>query len=205
MSKSQGHSRALISAARRLDPQALATLLESYRNYLRLLARTGIDASLRGKADPSDLVQETLLKASQNIASFRGQTEAELAGWLRQILSQNLVDLVRRRGGLRGALREQSLNDLLDRSSIALEAVVARQSGSLAAVAEFPFGRDPGVLLAEAMSELPPDYREVITLRNLEHLDWQQVGKRLGRTPDAARMLWVRALKHLRPLIETRL
>jgi RNA polymerase sigma-70 factor (ECF subfamily) len=204
MSKSQGHSRALISAAQRLDPQALATLLESYRNYLRLLARTGIDASLRGKADPSDLVQETLLKASQNIASFRGQTEAELAGWLRRILSQNLVNLVRRHGGLRGALREQSLNELLDRSSIALEAVVARQAGS-AAVAEFPFGRDPGVLLAEAMSELPPDYREVITLRNLEHLDWQQTGARLGRTPDAARMLWVRALKRLRPLIEARL
>jgi RNA polymerase sigma-70 factor (ECF subfamily) len=202
MPKPDGPSRALIAAARRLEPQALSTLLESYRNYLRLLARTGIDASLRGKADPSDLVQETLLKASQNIASFRGQTEAELAGWLRQILSQNLVDLVRRHGGLRGALREQSLNDLLDRSSIALEAVVARQSGSLAA---FPFGRDPGVLLAEAMSELPPDYREVITLRNLEHLDWQQVGARLGRTPDAARMLWVRALKRLRPLIEARL
>jgi RNA polymerase sigma-70 factor (ECF subfamily) len=197
-----GHSRALISSAGRLDPQALATLLESYRNYLRLLARTGIDASLRGKADPTDLVQETLLKASQNFASFRGQTEAELAGWLRQILSQNLVNLVRRHGGLRGALREQSLNELLDRSSIALEAVVARQSGSATA---FPFGRDPGVLLAEAMSELPDDYREVITLRNLEHLDWQQVGLRLDRTPDAARMLWVRALKRLRPLLEARL
>ena len=168
-----------------------------------LLARTGIDASIRGKADPSDLVQETLLKATQNIQTFRGKTEPELAGWLRQILSQNLVDLVRRHGGVKGSLaREQSINDLLDRSSDALEAVISRHSGSAGSL---PFGRDPGVLLAEAMAGLPDDYREVITLRNLEHLDWEQVGKRLGRTAAVSRMLWVRALKRLRPLIEARL
>lgn len=202
MPASTGPNGGRIAAARRLGPDALANLLESYRTYLRLLARTGIDTAIRGKADPSDLVQETLLKATQNIHTFRGKTEAELAGWLRQILSQNLVNLVRRHGGVKGGLaREQSLNELLDRSSLAFEAV-SRRSGSAGALA---FGRDPGVLLAEAMAGLPDDYREVITLRNLEHLDWEQVGERLGRTAAASRMLWVRALKRLRPLIEARL
>ena len=69
--------------------------MESFRNYLRLLARTGVDASLQGKADPSDVVQEVLLKAHQGFDQFRGQTEAELAGWLRQILANTLADLVR--------------------------------------------------------------------------------------------------------------
>jgi hypothetical protein len=78
----------LIDHARQARPGALDQLLTTYRNYLRLLARTGIDASLRGKADPSDLVQEALLKAHRHFGQFRGKTEAELAVWLRQILAR---------------------------------------------------------------------------------------------------------------------
>src|SRR4051794_37971891 len=86
----------LIARARRNEAGALDRLLETYRNYLRLLARTGIDSALQGKADPSDLVQEALLKAYQRFDQFRGETEAELAGWLRKILARALADLGRR-------------------------------------------------------------------------------------------------------------
>jgi hypothetical protein len=117
----------LIDEARRQSPGILDRLLESYRNYLRLLARTGIDASLRGKADPSDLVQETLLKAHQHFDQFRGQTETELVAWLRQILTRNLADLVRRfkTAGARTVAREQSLDEVIGASSRALLELVA--------------------------------------------------------------------------------
>src|SRR6516225_1692289 len=116
----------LIERARGAEPGALDRLLDSYRNYLRLLARTGLDASLRGKADPSDLVQDALLRASLRFGQFRGASDAELAGWLRQILSRCLADLVRRyRTGGRRAGREQSLDWLLSRSSEAMERVLA--------------------------------------------------------------------------------
>ena len=62
----------LIEDARRDEPGALDRLLESYRNYLRLVARAGISPALRGKADPSDLVQEALLKAHQHFDQFQG-------------------------------------------------------------------------------------------------------------------------------------
>src|SRR5690242_19121266 len=101
--------RRLIDRARRDEPGALDQLLASYRNYLRLLARTGIDASLRAKADPSDLVQDALLNAARNFGQFRGATDAELAGWLRQILARCLAHLVRRyQTGGRRVGREQS-------------------------------------------------------------------------------------------------
>src|SRR6516165_3276457 len=108
--------------ARAPQSETLAPLLEAYRNYLTLLARTGINSSLSGKADASDLVQDTLLKAFEHFQQFRGQTEGELIAWLRQILARNLADLVRRYQAAdgRNVSRERSLDAVLDTSSAAL-------------------------------------------------------------------------------------
>jgi RNA polymerase sigma-70 factor (ECF subfamily) len=193
----------LIERARQEEPGALDRLLDSYRNYLRLLARTGLDVSLQGKADPSDLVQDALLKATLRFGQFRGATDAELAGWLRQILARCLADFVRRyRTGGRRAGREQSLDQMLDRSSQALEQVLVAGGPSPSGSAQ---RRDLGVALADALAALSPDHREVIVLHHLEGLGWDEVAQRLGRTPGAARMLWTRALKELRPLLDGQL
>jgi RNA polymerase sigma-70 factor (ECF subfamily) len=193
----------LIDRARRDEPGALDRLLDSYRNYLRLLARTGINASLQGKADPSDLVQDAFLKASQCFGQFRGTSDAELAGWLRQILARCLADFIRRfRAGIRSAGREQSLEQLLNRSSQAMEHVLATNGTSPGASAQ---RRDLGVILSDALAELNEEQREVIVLHHLEGLGWEEVARRLGRTPGAVQKLWTRALKQLRPLIDERL
>jgi RNA polymerase sigma-70 factor (ECF subfamily) len=203
MTASGADQSRLIERARGDEPGALDRLLDSYRNYLRLLARTGLDASLQGKADPSDLVQEALLKASVRFGQFRGGTDAELAGWLRQILARCLADFVRRyRTGARRAGREQSLDQLLDRSSEAMERVLATNGHSPSASAE---RRDLGVVLSDALAELSPEYREVIVLHHLEGLGWDEVARRLGRSAGAVQKLWTRALKQLRPLMDQRL
>jgi RNA polymerase sigma-70 factor (ECF subfamily) len=194
----------LIEEARRQAPGALDRLLESYRNYLRLIARTGIDASLRGKADPSDLVQETLLKAHQHFDQFQGQTEAELVAWLRRILTRNLADLVRwfKAAGGRSIRREQSLNEQVNLTSRAALQLIAPDGNSPSESAQ---RRELSIILADALAELTPDYREVVVLRTLEGRDWDDVARAMGRTPGAVRLLWARALKKLRPLIEARL
>src|SRR6516165_5545806 len=61
--------------------------LEAFRDYLRLLARLQIDPRLQGKVYPSDIVQETLLKAHQASPEFQWRSEGEQAAWLRKILA----------------------------------------------------------------------------------------------------------------------
>jgi RNA polymerase sigma-70 factor (ECF subfamily) len=193
----------LIEEARRDEPGALDRLLESYRNYLRLVARAGLGAALRGKADPSDLVQETLLKAHRHFDQFQGASEPELVAWLRQILARNLADLARRyRASSRRLAQEQSLEDLLASASQNLSAFVA---GNGHFPSQSALRRELSVVLADALAELPANYREVLVLRSLEGHEWAEVARTLGRSTDAARLLWTRALKKLRPLIENRL
>lgn len=204
MSGADADISCLISDARAGNRESLERLLDAFRNYLALLARTWVDASLQGKADASDLVQETMLKAYQRFGQFNGQSEPELAVWLRRILARNLADSARRfkLSAARQVSREQSLDDVLDRSSRALNQFIGAAGSSPSQAAA---RREMCVVLADALAELQADHREVIVLRNLEELEWEAIARKMERSVGAVRMLWTRALKQLRPAIEAKL
>src|SRR5689334_12945127 len=86
----------LLARARAGDEGALGALVERFSPYLSLLAQLEIGRRLRGKADPTDAVQDAFLEAARQFARFRGGSEPELAAWLRQILATSLARLVRR-------------------------------------------------------------------------------------------------------------
>ena len=54
------------------------------------------------------------------------------------------------------------------------------------------------MLLADALERLPADYRDVFILRNLEQVPVEQVAARMGRSVNAVRKLWTRAMLALR-------
>ena len=197
-----GHdAERLLGAAWAGDADARGRLLDGYRNYLTLLARLQLSRSLRGKADPADVVQETFLKAHRDFGQFRGATEPELMGWLRRILATTVANLVRHYRGTQGrdVRLERSVADELDRSSRALDGgLVAR----LSSPSERAARREQAVLLADALESLPPAYGEVIILRHLEELSFPEIARRLGRSLDSVKKLWIRGLAHLRELLE---
>jgi RNA polymerase sigma-70 factor (ECF subfamily) len=190
----------LLHSARGGDAAVRGQLLELYRRYLTLLARLQIGQRLQGKVDASDLVQETYLDAHRHFDRFAGSSEAQLIRWLRQILAAKLADLLRRYLGTQG--RDVRLECEIER---ALDASSALLDGGLLAPQASPsqqaVQREQAVLLADALGELPDDYREVIVLRHLEGLTFPQVAERMSRSLDSVEKLWMRALVRLRQLL----
>jgi RNA polymerase sigma-70 factor (ECF subfamily) len=192
---SGGPEQALREA--RQTAAALGRLLESYRPYLHLLARSAVGRRLQGKADASDLIQETFLEAHRGFARFQGGTEGELLGWLRRILAARVADLLRRYLGAQGrdVRLERELEAELDDQSAQVGAALAASISSPSQQAD---RREQTVLLADALARLPDDYREVVALRHLEGLSFPEVARRMGRSLDSVEKLWLRALARLR-------
>jgi RNA polymerase sigma-70 factor (ECF subfamily) len=173
--------------------------LERFRAYLLLLARLRLDPRLRGKLDPSDVVQQTMVQALQALDRFRGCGEAALAAWLRQILANQLANAVRDLGrAKRDVGRERSLEAALDASSARLAAWLAAEQSSPSQRAD----RNEQLLrLAEALEALPEAQREALTLHHLHDWTLEDVGRHLGRSPAAVAGLIKRGLKQLRLLL----
>jgi RNA polymerase sigma-70 factor (ECF subfamily) len=190
----------MLQEAKAGDGATLGRLLELYRRYLALLARVQIGHRLQGKVDASDIVQETFLEAHRNFPRFRGASEGEFVRWLRQILAANLADLLRRYLGAQGrdVRLEREIADAFDRSSVLLDrGLVAPQSSPSQQAAR----REQAVLLADALEQLPDDYRDVLVLRHLEGLTFPQVSSRMGRSLDSVEKLWMRGLARLRQIM----
>lgn len=172
--------------------------LEGYREYLHLLARLHLGARLRPKVDPSDIVQQTLLKAHEHREQFRGQTEAERGVWLRQILVTTLADVARRFGAVRRSTdRERSLEAALAESSSRLEAWLAADQSSPSQRAE---RQEQLLWLAQALARLPEDQRVALELKHLQGLSVADIAARMGRGKRAVVGLIFRALRRLREI-----
>ena len=176
---------------------SLGPRLEAHRDYLTILARMQIGQRLRGKVDPTDVVQETFLHAVRDVAQFRGNSDEELAGWLRRILAARLADLVRRYCGTRGrdVRLEQTLQVALDHSSQMLD---RGRVAPLSSPSQQAVRHEQATWLAGALEQLPEDYREVLVLHHLEGCAFPEVARRMGRSVEAVKKLWARALARLR-------
>lgn len=187
-----------IRDARAGDDAARQRLFEAGRSYLAVAAGFHLQPRLRAKVDVSDIVQESLLDAHRGFDRFAGSTTGEWLAWLKRIAATNALDAAKRWRGAakRDAGREVPLGGA--DSAVGAPEPLAMQSSPSQRVIH----GEEEVLLAEALATLSPLHREVILLRNVERLPFEEVAERLGRSPGACRMLWMRALATLRERLD---
>ena len=184
----------LVSAAQEGSTEALGELLDQWRDYLLLVANRELGDDLCQKAGASDVVQDTFIRAHQSIGSFRGRSEDELIGWLRQILLHQIVGLRRHYSGTlkRDIRREQSLSCNRQLKDL-VESLPAEDGGP----PRHAMANEDMVLVGRALESLPDDHRQVIYLRYWENLSFPEIGERMGRSAEAARKCWSRAVQKL--------
>ncbi|WP_165070764.1 sigma-70 family RNA polymerase sigma factor [Paludisphaera rhizosphaerae] len=200
----------LLSRARAGETEALGELCALYRNYLRMVVRTGLGPRLRERLELSDVVQEALVEVVRQFPQFTGQNEAALVGWLRRLVGQKLADLGRyhsrtkRAGGVaavpldapwEGAGGDDGIRpgagrllDVLALSQTSPSEVVSR--------------RELIVLLADALAALPTEEADVLWLYHAEGLSFEAIGDRMGLTRKSVRGVWARGLKRLKRSLE---
>ncbi|MCY2962423.1 MAG: sigma-70 family RNA polymerase sigma factor [Planctomycetota bacterium] len=178
--------------------QSTSGQIERYRAYLLLLARLQVDPRWRGKIDPSDIVQQTLVDVRERWHQL-GTDNAELGAWLRKALANNLADAIRKlKTTKRDIALERPLDQLLDESSAALARWLAADQTSVSARAI----RDEDLLrMAHALQSLSEPQREAIVWHYLQGCSLKETAHHLDRSDAATAGLLHRGLKTLRELM----
>ena len=191
----------LLMQAARGDRAAFDKLVAGHRARLRQMVALRLDARIKSRVDPSDVIQETLVNAAQRFPEYVRTRPLPFYPWLRQIALDQLVRVHRRHLGAqrRSVRQETALAPLLSDES------VQQLAGRLLSRGSAP---DRGLLRSEtrrqvqsALERLAPDDREVLVLRYLEQLTGPEVAAILGISPSALRMRQLRALQRLQDLI----
>jgi RNA polymerase sigma-70 factor (ECF subfamily) len=153
------------------------------------LIRLRLGPSLRERIESRDVLQATLLKALLHIDGFRGARRESLMAWLARIAQNEIRDAAEFHGRQRRQLGQTvALGGAQEMDCLAAD---VRSETSRIALDE------RSARLLAAVEALAPEYREVILLRQLEELPFADVAARMGRSPDACRMLLARALAAL--------
>ena len=175
----------LVRRVRAGDEAAAGSLFDRHLPALRAHVRARLPANLRGKLGESDVIQEAYLAAYVNLAKFEDRGQGSFSAWLRQILEHKLVDEVRRHTD--AAMRDARREERLATGASVAEPDQPSPSGVAADAEE-------SAAVRAAVADLPSDYAAVIRLIHQEGLTLVEAGQRMGRSADAVRKLYGRAM-----------
>jgi len=184
------------------DQASWGELLTRHRDRLRRMIGFRLDQRLQGRIDPSDVLQEVYLEASQHLAEYLRQPAMPFFLWLRGITGNKLRELHRNHLGtqMRDAGREVSLyrGTLPETTSAAL---AAQLLGHATRPSEAAIRAEVKIRLQEALNLMDPLDREVLALRHFEQLTPAETAQLLGIKQKTAGMRYLRALKRLKEIL----
>ena len=189
----------LLQRAGRGDAEARQQLLVRHRQRLRQMIALRMDRRLAARLDPSDVVQETLGEAIQQLSEYLRRRPLPFYPWLRQLALDRLAELHRRhiQARKRSVTREEA-QAIPDESVLELAARLLARGSTPSARLHHKELRDR---VLAALSKLTESNREVLVFRHLEQLPTRDIAAVLGITEGAVYTRHLRALERLRNLL----
>ena len=176
----------LVEAARAGDTAAHSEICRQVQGRLNNMAGRHLDRQLRGKLNPSDIVQETLTRMVQGFGDFRGSSSAEFYAWLNTILKNQISSTRRGFHTQRRDVRREAAHDLHD------------DVGAFPLDQESPESqlqsREKLARFRAVIDRLAPDQARVIQLRGIDELPFEDIAIQMNRSVNAISKLWARAL-----------
>src|SRR5262245_42735319 len=190
-------TRGLLQQVDQGDAQALDLLLTRHRPALLAFIEMRLDAGVRARLDPSDVVQEVQLEAVRRLPEFLKRRPMPFHLWLRKKAFERLLNVRRdhREAARRSVEREQRLPD---RSSLLLAKPLLARGTSPSREVE---AREFADRVARAVANLSDSDREILLMRHVEDLLYEEIASLLDIKPSAARQRYGRALLRLRKVL----
>ena len=176
----------LVRRIRGGDQTALATVFDRHRGRLEKMVRLRLDCRLQGRIDPSDVLQEAFVDASNRLLDYASNPDFPVFLWLRFLTSQRLNMLHRQHfGPTRNPVREVSLHSgalpQADSMSLAQQLL-----GRLTTPSQGAIRLEMQLRVQDALNTMDPIDREVLALRHFEELTNKETAAVLGLQQTAA-------------------
>ena len=187
------HTLKLVKRVKKGDQAALEQLCHTYNERILRIVRMRMGPELRSKMQSMDLVQDTFISAIRSMENFTYTNEGDFLRWISKIAENRLRDNIDKfHAGKRDIRKEIPLNNRAQDTYAPSFDPIDSTTPSLIMSKQEDLDK-----LEMAMDKLKPDYREVIKLTKIEGLSYKEVAEKLGKTPDATRMLLARAISAL--------
>ena len=177
----------------------LAKQFEAHRERLRLMVCLRMDHRMRGRIDPSDVLQEAFIECARRFSDYSASPSMPLFLWMRFLTGQKLVDLHRQHIGakMRDASQEVSLyrGALPQASSVSL---AAHLLGDLTSPSQAAMRAELQIRVQDGLNAMEPIDREILALRHFEMLSNDETAQVLGLNKSAASNRYIRALRRLK-------